>query len=200
MTQHSSLVGVAGVKFSPLKQESGLWVAKKIYEFPYAINMKVEPEQSTEKQYADNKLVDMVVSTGSTKVEMEMRDLPHEISIMLLGLEEENGMLLYKKNNIPPWVAMSFYGVKANGRKRYVGLVQGRFSIPGTDVKTKEEKVDFQTAKLSGEFLDREQDELYKVVADEDTEGFDLDKFYKKVYGDAYQSAEKISADLGKGA
>ncbi|QII51510.1 phage tail protein, partial [Bacillus paralicheniformis] len=98
---------------------------------------------------------------------------------------------------------MSFYGPKANGKNRHVGLVKGRFSLPDDEWKTKEEKTDFQTVKLSAEFMEREQDDIYKVLADEDAPNFSLDKFYEKVFGDAYKnpgsgSDNKSSVDIGK--
>lgn len=169
----------------------------------YSKIIKFETETSTEKQYADDKLVDLAVSTGSTKLDIEMRDLPMEILSKLLGIEQdENGLYLFKKNIIPPWVAMTFQGPKANGKSRHVGLVKGRFSLPGDEWKTKQDKTDFQTIKLSAEFVDREQDDVFKIVADEDGEKFNLDHFYKAVFGDAYKNEQgsegNVSADLGK--
>ncbi|MCY8025661.1 major tail protein [Bacillus sonorensis] len=202
MPKHSSVTGLKGVRFAPLKEVDGLYVASKIIDYQYAINAKVNTDTSTEKQYADDKLVDMAVSTGSTKLELEMRDLPMEILAELLGIEEKDGLYMFKKNIIPPWVAMTFYGPKANGKNRHVGLVKGRFSLPDEEWKTKEEKTDFQTVKLSAEFMEREQDEVFKVLADEDSPNFNLDKFYEKVFGDAYKSpnsgADSSSVDIGK--
>ncbi|NPC90966.1 phage tail protein [Bacillus sp. WMMC1349] len=188
MPEFSSVTGLEGVKFAPLKKENGVYIASKIIDYPYAINAKVNTETSTEKQYADNKLVDMAVTTGSTKLELEMRDLPMEILAELLGIEATDGLYMFKKNIIPPWVAMSFFGPKANGNHRHVGLVKGRFSLPDDEWKTKEEKTNFQTIKLSAEFMEREQDNVFKVLADEDAPSFSLDKFYTKVFGDAYKS------------
>lgn len=203
MPEYSSVTGLEGVKFAPLKKENGFYVATKIIDYPYAINAKVNTETSTEKQYADNKLVDMAVTTGSTKLEAEMRDLPMEILEELFGIEETDGIYMFKKNVIAPWVAMSFYGPKANGKNRHVGLVKGRFSLPDDEWKTKEEKTDFQTVKLSAEFMEREQDNAYKVLADEDAPNFNLDKFYEKVFGNAYKNPDsgsdnKSSVDIGK--
>ncbi|WP_342495638.1 major tail protein [Bacillus sp. FSL K6-0994] len=204
MAEYSSVTGLENVQFAPLQKKGKFFVPTEILKYEYAINMKVETETSTEKQYADDKLVDLVVSTGSTKLEIEMRDLPMEILAKLLGIEpDENGLYLYKKNIIAPWVAMTFEGPKANGKSRHVGLVKGRFSLPGDEWKTKEEKTDFQTVKLSAEFVDREQDDVFKVVTDEDAENFNLDAFYKSVFGEAYKDDKTengSSVDIGKGA
>ncbi|KDE31557.1 phage tail protein [Bacillus altitudinis] len=203
MAEYSSVTGLENVQFAPLQKKGKFFVPTEILRYEYAINMKVETETSTEKQYADNKLVDLVVSTGSTKLEIEMRDLPMEILAKLLGIEQDkNGLYLFKKNITPPWVAMTFEGPKANGKSRHVGLVKGRFSLPGDEWKTKEDKTDFQTIKLSAEFVDREQDDLFKVVTDEDAENFNLDAFYKSVFGDVYkdETENSSSVDIGKGA
>ena len=61
MPEFSSVTGLEGVRFAPLKKVNGLYVASKIIEYPYAINAKVNTETSTEKQYADNKLVDIYI-------------------------------------------------------------------------------------------------------------------------------------------
>ncbi|MCY7886337.1 phage tail protein [Bacillus spizizenii] len=203
MPEYSSVTGLKNVKFAPLKKAGKFFVPTEILDYEFAINMKVETETSTEKQYADDKLVDLAVSTGSTKLDIEMRDLPMEILSKLLGVEQdENGLYLFKKNIIPPWVAMTFQGPKANGKSRHVGLVKGRFSLPGDEWKTKQDKTDFQTIKLSAEFVDREQDDVFKIVADEDAENFNLNQFYKAVFGEAYQNKqgteENVSTDLGK--
>lgn len=200
--EYSSVTGLKNVKLAPLKKSGKFYVPTEIINYEFAINMKVETETSTEKQYADDKLVDLAVSTGSTKLDIEMRDLPMEILSKLLGIEQnEFGLYLFKKSITPPWVAMTFQGPKANGKSRHVGLVKGRFSLPSDEWKTKEDKTDFQTVKLSAEFVDREQDDVFKVVADEDGENFDLNQFYKAVFGEAYQNdqgTEGNSLDLGK--
>ncbi|MEC1923707.1 phage tail protein [Bacillus velezensis] len=203
MPEYSSMVGLEGVKYSPLIKKEGLWIASKIIDYPHAINAKMATDSSTEKQYADNKVADLAVSTGSTKLDLEMRDVPPEHLVNLFGIEEtKDGLYLFKKNVTPPWIAITFFGVKANGKKRHVGLVQGRFTLPDDDWSTKKEKIDFQTSKLSAEFLEREQDDVYKIIADEDAPNFDLDKFYEKVYGNAYtlsndEPKASKSTDLG---
>ncbi|USK18833.1 major tail protein [Bacillus velezensis] len=203
MPEYSSMVGLEGVKYSPLIKKESLWIASKIIDYPHAINAKMATDSSTEKQYADNKVADLAVSTGSTKLDLEMRDVPPEHLVNLFGIEEtKDGLYLFKKNVTPPWIAITFFGVKANGKKRHVGLVQGRFTLPDDDWSTKKEKIDFQTSKLSAEFLEREQDDVYKIIADEDAPNFDLDKFYEKVYGNAYtlsndEPKASKSTDLG---
>lgn len=111
-------------------------------------------DSSTEKQYADNKVVDLAVSTGSTKLDLEMRDVPPEHLVNLFGIEETtDGLYLFKKNVTPPWIAMTFFGVKANGKRRYVGLVQGRFTLPDDDWNTKKKKWTFKLLSCQLNFL-----------------------------------------------
>ncbi len=88
MPEYSSVTGLKNVKFAPLKKVGGFFVTTEILDYEFAINMKVETETSTEKQYADDKLVDLAVSTGSTKLDIEMRDLPMEISLNYLELNK----------------------------------------------------------------------------------------------------------------
>lgn len=88
MPEYSSVTGLKNVKFAPLKKAGKFYVPTEILDYEFAINMKVETETSTEKQYADDKLVDLAVSTGSTKLDIEMRDLPMEILSKLLGIDK----------------------------------------------------------------------------------------------------------------
>ena len=195
MPEYSSVVGLSGVKIAPLQKKDGDYTATQIFDYPYAINMKVATDQSAEKQYADNRVVDIGQSTGSTTVEMEMRALSPEAIEALFGITlDAEGLQKYKSSTFAPWVAMSFVGHKNNKSLRHVGLLKGKFTIPDDELKTKEDKVDFQTVKLEGEFVPRDEDDVYKVVADEDAATFNQDAFFKFVYGDAYKSVPTTSA------
>jgi len=66
------------------------------------------------------------------------------------------------------YVAIGFKVKKANGKHRYVWLLKGKFSEPEEEHSTQENKTKFQTPKLKGTFLTRE-DGKWKYTADEDS-------------------------------
>jgi phi13 family phage major tail protein len=51
-------------------------------------------------------------------------------------------------------------------------LLKGKFQIPDDESKTKEDKANFQTAKITGTFVARIFDGKWKLVGDEDESGF----------------------------
>jgi len=75
-------------------------------------------------------------------------------------------------NDVAPEVAILFESLKANGKKRFVKLLKGTFSEPDDTNKTKEDKIAFQTQKISGKFVIREFDGDWKHTTDEDAVGF----------------------------
>ncbi|MDI5791241.1 hypothetical protein PO124_31100 [Bacillus licheniformis] len=97
----------------------------------------------------------------------------------MFGIEETDGIYMFKR-------MLSRHGLRclsmgqSQRQESPCRLSERAFSLPDDEWKTKEEKTDFQTVKLSAEFMEREQDNAYKVLADEDAPNFNLDKFYEK--------------------
>ena len=80
----------------------------------------------------------------------------------------------------------------------YYALLKGKFGIPSAEGKTKEDKVDFQTDTIEGQFLPRKEDVLVFLVGYDQNEGFSLDKFYKLVYELEHPEEEDQTVELGK--
>jgi phi13 family phage major tail protein len=73
---------------------------------------------------------------------------------LLLGSTvNEDGVLELSASDQAPYVALGFESEKSNGETRYVWLYKGKFSLPETSNKTKADKPEFQTEKISGVFI-----------------------------------------------
>ena len=81
-------------------------------------------------------------------------------------------MLECSSSDLAPEIALGFESFRSNGKKRFVWLYKGSFSEPDDSYKTKEDKIDFQTQKISGKFVIRKYDGKWKKVADEDANGY----------------------------
>ncbi|MGG0491126.1 major tail protein, partial [Bacillus pumilus] len=64
----------------------------------------------------------------------------------------------------------------------YVALLRGKFGIPSTEGKTKEDKVEFITPTIEGQFMPRKSDGLTYVMAHSASPGFTEKGFYDFVF------------------
>ncbi|WDU84208.1 major tail protein [Caloramator sp. Dgby_cultured_2] len=147
------------------------------YETPIltagAISAKVSPKSDTQTLYADDGAFETASQLSEITVELELADLPLSVQADLLGHTVTNGVLEAKNTDQAPYVAIGWRSLKSNGKYRYYWLLKGKFQIPDDESKTKEDKANFQTAKITGTFVARIYDGKWKMVGDEDETGFD---------------------------
>jgi phi13 family phage major tail protein len=165
----SAPVGVENLVYAILTEEETLTYGTPALVSP-AINVKISPNSNSETLYADNRAVETVSNLGEVDVEIETQDLPLEIQAALLGhtLDATSKVLSYEADDMAPYLAIGFKVKKGNGKYRYVWLLKGRFSEPDEEHSTQEDKSKFQTPKLKGTFLTRD-DGKWKYSADEDS-------------------------------
>jgi len=137
-----------------------------------AINAKISPKSNTETLYADDGPAETASALGEIEVELEVKDLPLTVQAALLGHTVSNGVMVRKAGDTAPYVAIGFKSQKSNGKYRYVWLYKGKFELPEQEYKTKEDKPSFQTPKIKGTFVKRENDEAWQVIGDEDEVDF----------------------------
>lgn len=180
----SAVVGIDKLYYAILDEdtEAGATYQEKV-RLPYVQNVSIEPEQEIAKAYGDNTVAEMAVSTGVTTVEFQFHTIPLEDRVALLGLEDEDGMIIQKSQVQPPYVAMVLEKTKADGSAELVGLTKGMFTLPPTDASTKEDTLEFGNDTISGEFSARSYDDVSQVfihVDKDDTEK--REKFMSKVF------------------
>ncbi len=149
---------------------------------PPMISMKIDAKSEMAKLYADNIVVESASSLGDIGVEVETHDIPLEIQADWLGhtLDSATGVMNYNASDKAPYVALGYQRVKANGKNRYVWLYKVKFSEITEEGKTQEDKVAFQTPKISGTGVANKNGD-WKKVADDDTKGSAVTGFLDSV-------------------
>lgn len=177
--------GITGFHYAKLLQDNLKGVEySEIKSVVGSQNVGIETEQSIEKSYGDNRVMEMAVSTGTTTVTMGFHALPLEVRQDLLGLEEdEDGLIIQKSTVTPPDVAMILELTDEDGNSEMVGLTKGKFMLPGVEGQTKEDGVEFQNAEIEGEFASRVYDDVAQVIAEVAKDDAELrQKFMDKVF------------------
>lgn len=136
------------------------------------ISADIKTGADTATLYADNGPAEVASSLGEITVDIELKDLSLEAQAALLGHTITAGVMVNDTDDTAPYVCIMFESLKSNGKKRFVKLLKGKFSEPDDTNKTKEDKISFQTQKISGKFVAREYDGLWKRTTDEDATGY----------------------------
>lgn len=137
------------------------------------ISVDIAPSASSSTLQADDGPYETANTLASVEVTIEVADLTLEAQAALLGHSVDKGVMQYKTNDAPPYVALAFESQKANGAVRYVKLYKGKFAEPEQNHQTKGENVEFQTSTITGSFVARVSDGAWKCVADSDSAGFE---------------------------
>lgn len=189
--------GLSGIKYAELVDEK----ASAIVDMPGAIEAKLDVSSELSPLYADDGIF-AVKSTGvsETKLELNVADLTTEMKRTLLGVKVVDGIEEYHKDMEPPYVCITWRQKHHEKGYVYYALLKGKFGIPSVEGKTKEDKVDYQTDTIEGQFLPRKSDGLVFLIGYDQNDGFTLEKFYQRAYGmlSDGMTTEEVSADLGK--
>jgi len=185
---YSATVNIKGFYYAVQKEDSKEAVSyDEPVHVPFAQSVAIETEQSIEKAYGDGVVAEMAVATGATTVTMGWHNIPLENRQELLGLEEEDGMIIQRSQVTPPDVAIILEQEKNDGSKELVGLTKGKFMLPAIEGETKEDSVEFGNHEIEGEFAARHYDDVAQIMVfidDEDSEGKET-KFKDKVFLDS---------------
>ncbi len=167
-------VGLRNVHFALLTDDDKTGCR---YEDPVkiadAITVNVNPNASVAVLFADDGPSETATSIGEISLEFTAKAISSEDQAVLLGsIQGEDGVLRERATDSPPYVAFGYERTMSNGKRRFVWLTKGKF-IPGsTDSQTKEGTVTFQPDKLTGTFVKRAYDDVWRMRANEDDEEF----------------------------
>ncbi|HFU4060513.1 TPA: major tail protein [Streptococcus suis] len=131
----------------------------------------------------------VVISAGITdaKLEIETLDLNSAARKDFYNIEVVGGVEKYNKNLTPNDIACMFRTRMEDGKFIWVGLLKGKFNVPGMDLTTKEGTPDPKTDSTTGSFVARGDDEdgdiLY--IGREDNPDFNLQAFKAMVFPSA---------------
>lgn len=180
----SATVGIDKLHYAILQSDTEESVVyEKEVRLPFVQTVNIETEQEIAKAFGDNKVAEMAVSTGVSSVEFQFHALPLEDRVALLGLEDEDGLVIQRSQVNPPYVAVVLEKTKGDGSAELVGLTKGMFTLPPTEAQTKEDSLEFGSDTISGEFSGRIFDDVAQVFCHVET-GDDAkrQKFMNKVF------------------
>ena len=168
-TVYSTPIGVESLVMAKMTDEI-LETYGAVTPISPLINIKISPKSNSDSLYADNRVVEKIISLGDIDIEIEVQDLPLEVQADMLGhtLDATKGVMTYNVNDVAPYIAIGFKIKKSNGKYRYVWLLKGKFEEMGDEASTQEDKVNFQTPKLKGGFVTR-VDGNWKFAADDNS-------------------------------
>jgi phi13 family phage major tail protein len=186
------VIGLRNLVYAKLVTDPPYGTGQATYETPKliagAISANINPNASNETLFADDGPFETAATIGQIEVELNVADLPLEVQAELLGHTYQNGILIRKAGDVPPWVAIGFKSLKSNGKYRYTWLAKGKFSIPEQNNETKGDKINFQTPKITGSFVKRECDDEWERHIDEDDQDVTpemIQNWFNNPYGTA---------------
>ena len=153
-----------------------------------AIEASITPENSDpDIQYADDTDFDVLYPDPELTFNTKLADIPLAIQEMIFGNRiDENGVLIRKSTDKPPYFAVGFKSEKSNGKFRYVWLYKVRAKPLTENYATKEgTTITRQNGEVEWTAIKRTYDGQYQAVADEDENGFTAAKgetFLQSVY------------------
>lgn len=169
-------IGLSHLTFAELltdPSDGGRATYKAAERIPGAITANVNPNASSETLFADDGPFETASTIGQIELEVNVADLPLELQAKLFGHTlTQDGILIRKSTDTPPWVAVGFKSLKSNGKYRYTWLAKGKFSLPEQSNETKGDSVNFSTPTSTATFVKRECDDEWERHTDEDATGF----------------------------
>ncbi len=155
------------------------------YDTPVAIDgtikIGLKNNNSEETLFADNGPYATAQAFSGVEVEIEIAEASLAQIAVFTGATYSGGQLLQSGDDLPPYLALMFRALKADGSYRYVALLKGRLTPVDDTLETKSDKVKFQTVTLKGTFIMRQFVEtsggaagksLYKKSSDDGTDWF----------------------------
>ena len=128
----------------------------------------------------------VVLSSGitGTQLEISVLDLITAARKVLYGITVKDGVEVYNKNLTPKDVACMFRTSTEDGKAIWIGLLKGKFSLPGMEAETKDGSPDPKADTVTGNFVARgdNEDGDVLVIGCEDNAGFQLEKFREMVF------------------
>lgn len=152
------------------------------------------PGMKSAKLSITNELVTVMADDGpyavlsggitETQLEIEVLDLNSQARKDFYGITIEKGVEKYNKNMTPNDIAVMFRTRMEDGKSIRVGLLKGKFNVPGMETETKAGAPDPKTDTTTGSFVARgdteDGDVLY--IGREDNPDFVFADFKKMVF------------------
>ncbi len=154
-----AIIGLDNLYYAKITEDEN---GQETYDSPKklakAIKVGLSVEISEAILYADNGAAETVKAFKSGKLKLEIDKIGTDAARDLTGAEvDSKGVLVYSGENNAPYVAIGFRAKNSDGKYRYFWLYKTKFAVPGTDVETQGDSINFQTPTIEGTILQREK-------------------------------------------
>ena len=192
----SSTVGLKNVVIAPLTADTeAAHTYGTLQLVAGAIEASVTPENADpDVMYADDVEFSVLYPDPELSFKTKMADLPLAVQEQIFGNTiDDNGVLIRKASDKPPYYAVGFMSEKSNGKFRYVWLYKVRAKPVTETYQTKEGgTITRQTGEVEWVAIKRTHDGQYQAVADVDENGFTAamgETFLQSVYEPTFTPA-----------
>lgn len=135
------------------------------------ISVGLEPSVATGRLFGDNRAVATANKFNYVTVTINTTKLTAEEEALLLGKTlGADGVLRSKGES--PYVAFGFEVTLDDGTSEYWWLLKGKFQEPSRTTNTATDSIEFGTPTIAAEFIQRDFDEEWHFVGNENNEGF----------------------------
>jgi phi13 family phage major tail protein len=167
-----------------------------------AAEASLEPSSSFEIQYADDQPYDVMTAEGETKISLTITGIDLAALADLTGrvFDSASGRI-WDNGGTPPYFALSFRSLKANGKYRYYQFLKVMFSMPKEEMTTRGEKPEPKTVEITATAirttykwnLGSVTDSIKRVVGDEDTLNFSATGWFSAVQTPSYSAPSALA-------
>jgi len=133
-----------------------------------AITANFSPNAANDTLFADDGPYESAYTLGAMTLELNIADLKPQHRAFLLGETYSNGIVSSSAEAIPPYVAIGMSVKKSNGADRLIWYLKGKFSPPDENNQTKSDSINWNTPTITGNFLKRDADNLWRMAVDTD--------------------------------
>ncbi|MEG0758363.1 MAG: hypothetical protein RR505_08130 [Raoultibacter sp.] len=172
----SSTVGLKNVVLAPLTVDTEETLTYgALQAVAGAMEASITPENADpDVQYCDDIEFDVLYPDPELSFKTKMADIPLAIQEKIFGNTiDNNGVLIRKASDKPPYFAVGFKSEKSNGKFRYIWLFKVRAKPVTENYATKEGgTITRQTGDVEWTAIKRTHDGAYQAVADEDENAF----------------------------
>lgn len=167
-------IGLKNIHYAVLTEDTATELSyESVKTLAGAIMATITPTVNTQELYADDQLWESVSALGKIDVELETAELPLAVRAELTGSTlGQDGVLVEKVSDKPPYIALGFKSLKSDGKYRFVWLLKGVAQPITEEYATKKDSVEHKTPKLKLTFMPRIRDGEWKHTADEDANDF----------------------------
>lgn len=198
MGKYNAATGLGKMYYTVLKEKDGVLTPGEIKDVDYVQGLEIEFGEDLEKAYGSNKVAEIAKSAGETSLNLTFHKLPIDVQKDILGLvshSEKEDVYGFSNGGGIDYVAVAIPRTMEDGSTEWFGLSQGVFTRPKKEGKTKEDKVEFGSDEIEGQFMERQIpgfEDAQSVIMAYEPKGVNegRDTVFKSIFGKTLSTNE----------